>query len=314
MTVVDERFGSMGAEARVVLESGSLTRAQLERHAAAVRETFERVEGVLSRFRADSELCALNADPRPLVPASPLMRRFVDGVRWAAVRSSGLVDATLVDPLERLGYSRSRAGLSPAPLHEALRVAPPRRPATPRRSWAFHCPSVAQDGRVRRPTGVRLDSGGIGKGLAADLAASGLPRGARFALGVGGDLAVRGGWDVAVTAPGGAEVHRLHVAGGAVATSGIHARLWRRPGGDFAHHLLDPATGEPAWTGLVAATAVGASALEGEVLAKTALLLGPEGARELLRRRGGVLQHEDGTVEPVRAAARLRVRALEAAA
>ena len=33
------------------------------------------------------------------------------------------------------------------------------------------------------------------------------------------------------------------------------------------------------------------------MLAKTALLAGPAGARPALRRRGGVLQHEDGRVE-----------------
>jgi thiamine biosynthesis lipoprotein len=311
---VDARFPSMGAEARVVLESHSHTRDELEGHAAAVREAFELVEGVLSRFRGDSELSVLNADPRTLVPASPVMRRFVAAARWAAVRSCGLVDATLVEPLERQGYARSRAGLAPADLHEALQAAPARRPARPRPSWAFRCPRLEGEGRVRRPAGVRVDSGGLGKGLAADLAASRLPAGVRFALGVGGDLAVGGAWDVAVTGPGGAEVHRLPVPGGGVATSGIHSRLWRRPDGSFAHHLLDPASGEPAWTGLVAATAVAPTALEAEVVAKTALLRGPQGARDVLRLRGGVLQHEDGTIEPVPGATRLRVRPLEAVA
>jgi thiamine biosynthesis lipoprotein len=95
---------------------------------------------------------------------------------------------------------------------------------------------------------------------------------------------------------GGVEVHRLRVRGG-VATSGVHERLWQRDDGRFAHHLLDPASGEPAWTGLVAVTAVAPSALEAEVLAKAALLSGPVAARRVLRRGGGVLQHDDGRVE-----------------
>ena len=86
---------------------------------------------------------------------------------------------------------------------------------------------------------------------------------------------------------------------GGVATSGIAARIWRRADGSYAHHLLDPATGRPAWTGRVAATAVAESALEAEVLAKTALLSGPLVARRVLRPRGGVLQHDDGRVEVV---------------
>ena len=143
--------------------------------------------------------------------------------------------------------------------------------------------------------------GGLGKGLAADVAAELVPGGVRYAISAGGDMAVGGGdWEVAVAgAFDGAEVHRLRTGPGGVATSGVHERLWQREDGRFAHHLLDPSTGEPAWTGLVAATAAGASALEAEVLAKTALLSGPVAARRVLRRRGGVLQHDDGRVEVI---------------
>jgi len=97
------------------------------------------------------------------------------------------------------------------------------------------------------------------------------------------------------------------VRSGGVATSGIGARIWRGEDGRYAHHVLDPATGRPAWTGLVAVTAVAGSALEAEVLAKTALLSGPLAARPLLRRRGGVLQHDDGRVEIVPAPAVVRL-------
>jgi len=101
-----------------------------------------------------------------------------------------------------------------------------------------------------------------------------------------------------------------------VATSGVSSRLWRREDGTYGHHLLDPSTGEPAWTGLVAATAVAGSALDAEVLAKTAVLSGPVAARRLLARRGGVLQHDDGRVEVVAGPPPVRVprRALEAVA
>ena len=53
-----------------------------------------------------------------------------------------------------------------------------------------------------------------------------------------------------------------------------------RPRG-FAHHLIDPATGRPAWTGVIQATALAPTALEAETLAKMALLRGPaRGARD----------------------------------
>jgi thiamine biosynthesis lipoprotein len=127
-----------------------------------------------------------------------------------------------------------------------------------------------------------------------------MPPGVRHAISCGGDLALRGrAWEVGVTgAHSGEEVHRLRVGTGGVATSGIHARLWPE-GSGYAHHLLDPATGRSAWTGLVAVTAIAATALDAEILAKGALLAGPQAAARLLRVHGGVLQHDDGTTEVV---------------
>ena len=46
-------------------------------------------------------------------------------------------------------------------------------------------------------------------------------------------------------------------------------------------------------------TALGSTALEAETLSKMALLLGPEGAREVLAEHGGVIVHDDGEVEAV---------------
>jgi FAD:protein FMN transferase len=302
MTRVDLTFPSMGGEAAVRLESAVLDRPELERLADRIHSQIESVEAVLSRFRPGSELNALNADPRSAVPASPLLRRTVAATRWAAERSGGLVDATLLGELERHGYEDSWDPRLRADIDEALAAAPPRRPAGPARRTGDERLAIDELGRVVRAPGVRLDPGGIAKGMAADLAAAGLPAGVRYAISCGGDVAVGGGrpWEVAVrSARSDAEIHRLQLRAGGVATSGIAARIWRRPDGSFAHHVIDPATGRPAWTGLVAATAVAGSALEAEVLAKAALLSGPLGARRLLRPRGGVLQHDDGRIEVI---------------
>jgi thiamine biosynthesis lipoprotein len=92
----------------------------------------------------------------------------------------------------------------------------------------------------------------------------------------------------------------IAASGGAVATSGPGRRLWRDAGGRVRHHLLDPSTGAPAWTGLISATALAPTALEAETLAKVALLSGPERGRDVLARAGGgVLIHDNGSTEEV---------------
>jgi thiamine biosynthesis lipoprotein len=310
MTQVDLAFPSMGGEARVRLESVLYDEAQLTTLADGIHSRIEAVEAALSRFDPDSELSRLNRDPRPAVPASPLLRRAVAAALWAAEYSDGLVDATLLGELELAGYTGHWEAAERADVDIALASAPPRRPAAPA-VWRVR-DRLRLDGeeRVVRTPGVRLDPGGIAKGMAADLAAASLPAGVRYAISCGGDLAVGGErpWDVAVrSARDETEVHRLRVRSGGVATSGIGARIWQTEGGRYAHHVIDPATGRPAWTGLVAVTAVAGNALEAEVLAKAALLSGPLGARRLLRRRGGVLQHDDGRVEIVPAPAVVRL-------
>ena len=89
-------------------------------------------------------------------------------------------------------------------------------------------------------------------------------------------------------------------------------RIWRNPDGRFAHHLIDPATGESAWTGLAGVTALAPTALEAETLSKAALLSGPEGARTVLAAYGGRIVHERGRAEltgPLTPAFRVQVAA-----
>ena len=272
------RFPCMGTTVRLIAD------APLE----PVRAGIEAIAARLTRFDPASELCALNADPRTEVPASPLLRRAVQAALLGARRTGGLADPTLLDAVEAAGYERSRIGVAPASLDAALRAAPPRRPATPGTRWRA---VEVREASIVRPPGLELDLGGSAKGLAADWAASKL-RG-RHVVDCGGDVRVGGTHDVALRGT----AHTLRVSDGAVATSGLDRRVWRRADGSYAHHLLDPGSGEPAWTGLISATALAPTAMEAEALAKAALLAGPRGARRFLAE--GIVVHDDGRSEVV---------------
>jgi FAD:protein FMN transferase len=311
MSRFDERFACMGTEARIILEDERVGGDRLERQARRVRELLASFDRRLSRFDAGSELSRLNASPLAVTPVSSALVALVRAGRWAAERSGGLVDFTLVAALERQGYVASWRDEARVPLAAALRAAPRRRPALPDPGSRWRS-VLAGPGLVRRPPGVRLDSGGIAKGLAADLATRWIDPDVDFTISCGGDMVVGGPRRrpqlVAVEhASGTGRAHVLELRSGGVATSGLHRRVWRRPDGSVAHHVLDPSTGEPAWTGLLAVTAVGVTALDAETLAKHALLAGPRAARRVLGRAGGVLQHEDGAVEVIAPVPRLRV-------
>ncbi|HEX6458625.1 MAG TPA: FAD:protein FMN transferase [Thermoleophilaceae bacterium] len=306
MSEHDLTFRAMGSEIRLLIgdpvEPGLPSPAEAAARACDFVHAFDER---LSRFRGDSELCALNADARDAVPASPLLCSAVAAGVWAAERSGGLVDPTLVGPIEAIGYRESRKDATPAPLGEALPCAPVRAPAQPdpHSRWSEIRVDAAA-GMIRRPAGVRFDTGGAGKGLCADAIAHTLAGYSRFVVDCGGDMRI-GGPDAA-RVPYHVEIEHpftrecaatIPVGSGGVATSGINTRVWRMPDGSYAHHLLNPATGRPAWTGLVTATALADTTLEAETLAKTALLLGPSGARRVLRDRGGAIVHDDGRVE-----------------
>jgi FAD:protein FMN transferase len=261
------------------------------------RQALLEAHRALSRFDPDSELSRLNRDPRPEVPASPLLRRVVAAALTAGLHSGGLVDATLVDEIEAAGYRHSRV-FDRTP---AAGGAPPPHPAapSPRAGW---CELGVDEraGTVTRPPGVRLDPGGIAKGLLADLVGESLADFATFAVDCCGDLRVGGTAArpraIQVDNPlGGEPLHELRIADGAVATSGITRRAWTADDGSPAHQIIDPATGGPAFTGIVQATALAPTGLLAETLAKSALLAGPAAAEEHLP-FGGVIVEEGGTV------------------
>jgi thiamine biosynthesis lipoprotein len=212
-----------------------------------------------SRFDPTSELCWLNSHPGHTVAVSTDMAAFVAAAIDACRLTDGLVDPTLLDQLANAGYRSDRVG--GLPLRVALAAAPPRRPARPRADSRWREIGVAGERTVSRPPSVRLDSGGIAKGLFADLLAGRLAGYPAFAVDCAGDLRI-GGTDAAprelrVASPFDQRVlHTFELAGTGVATSGIGRRAWLDEDGAPAHHLIDPATGRPTFTGVVQATAL----------------------------------------------------------
>jgi thiamine biosynthesis lipoprotein len=193
--------------------------------------------------------------------------------------SGGRFDPTVGAALIALGYDRDFADVARRRGPAGAGTAPGPAPGPA---------GIAVDrarGSITLPDGVIFDPGGIGKGLAADLAAEALlDIGALGALvNLGGDLRAAGaapgddGWAVSLPDPlrPGHELARFTLPHGAVATSSRLRRRWTT-GARPAHHLVDPATGLPATAATVAVSVVADRAWRAEALS-TSLFLGDPG-------------------------------------
>ncbi|HTI35199.1 MAG TPA: FAD:protein FMN transferase, partial [Miltoncostaea sp.] len=231
------------------------------------------------------------------VPAPAVLLDAVEAALAAARATGGAFDPALGVQLRGLGYDRTFDEVGDAPGGPA-RTAPGGGWRAVRVDRAAGCVTV--------PVGAELDLGGIAKGMTADAAVALLgDAGARCALvSAGGDLAVLGappgrtGWTVAVRTPGGAVPVTLER--GALATSGVERRNWMRDG-VRRHHIVDPASGLPAETGLWSATAVAGSCAQAEVAATAAFVLGAGAGAALLARLGmpGLMVTPSGATLPV---------------
>jgi thiamine biosynthesis lipoprotein len=261
-------FDAMGTTVDCLLEAepGADSAAAF----AATEAEFHRLEALLSRFRPDSELSALNRTG--CLVAGPDLVRVTALALAARERTGGRFDPTVHDAVVAAGYDRSFDEVDPE-----TPQAPP--------DGGTCGGDVRVDpeaGSIELGPGVRLDLGGIAKGDAVDRACEILGAVGPCLVNAGGDLAVRGTpgagvWHVGLDTPGGPLT--LGLAHGGLATSGRDRRRWRR-GGTELHHLIDPATGRPATRGPLRVTVVAESAAEAEVLAKAVFLAGEAAAAE----------------------------------
>jgi thiamine biosynthesis lipoprotein len=269
--VHERRFPTMGSKGHIVVVGGP---AELADRGV---ERLAQLEARWSRFLPTSELSQLNeADGRPLLVSGDTLV-LVDALRSAWDLTGGRFDPTVYDAMRELGYVTSWPEVVSSVRLDRVRPAP----------GLGRLEERSADGLVRLPPGIRLDPGGLGKGLAADLVATELKAdGAEGVLvNVGGDLRVIGrapegpDWVVAVEAPDAkdGQIAQVQLSDGGVATSTSARRHWQAADGTPLHHLVDPRTGLPAEPTWRQVTAVSARAWWAEVLATVTFLDGELG-------------------------------------
>ena len=252
-------------------EPGALTEAQW-----IVQDELDVVDTACSRFRADSELTALNDAAGEPVRVSPALSEAITVALRSAALTDGDVDPTIGEAVRVLGYDRDFAAVAGggSPVVQLVRVP------------GWQCVTLGQDGTVRMPAGVQLDLGATAKAWAADVSA----RRAAGALGcgvlvsLGGDIAVAGpapqsGWTVGLAdwhgAAGSDVAAAVTIESGGVATSSTSVRRWTR-GSDTVHHIVDSRTGRSARSPWRTVTVAAASCVDANVASTAAIVRGAQ--------------------------------------
>jgi len=237
---------------------------------AAATSEIARLDRVLSGWRDDSELAALNRSGAMQV--SPDLFAVISACETWRARTGGAFSARLGRLHETWAQASGRAPAAEALCAAAGQVA--------RADVALE----PGDRTIRRPDEVRFAPDGLAKGYIIDAALVAARRAAPCASGVmidiGGDIACWGAtsWRVGVADPAqladnAPPLAVLRLANQALAVSGPGPRD-RRIGEAAYSHLLDPRTGQPAPR--VQAAVIAPTATEADALA-TALAVLPAG-------------------------------------
>ncbi len=261
------------------------------------------VDAAASRFRPESELCRLNAAAGARVTVSAVFADLLAAALRAARLTGGDVDPTCGRALVGLGYDRDFAEV------RAAGDAPPRLTGAvgPVPGWkAVHLDHGKRQAWLGR--GAQVDLGATAKAWAADRCAEQIS--AKLDCGalvsIGGDIAVAGpspagGWEVRVTddhaAPADAPGQTVAISSGGLATSSTTVRAWT-VGGRRVHHIIDPATGEPARSCWRTVSVAAGSCTDANTASTAAIIRGPA-APDWLRELGlpARLVRPDGSVE-----------------
>lgn len=283
-SVVSRTLWVMGTEASVALPAPDA--ARIDEAADLVEAVFLDVEQRLSRYRADSELSAINhAAGIERVVVSPLTLNTVARAYHYAEFTHGMFDPTIPPVLQH--WRDAAAGHTGVPdareLARALaRVDYRQIDIDPEASTVF----LEQRGMV-------LDLGGIAKGKAVDLAAAALEAEGydAFLIDLGGDIRCAG-------APAGAPAWRVGVrnpfntrkllgvfhmrAFPAITTSGNYERFVEIDGQRYGH-IIDPRSGQPA-QGMAGVTVAAENTTKADALATALFVAGLDNAPRIIAR------------------------------
>lgn len=253
------------------------------------------LEDLLSVTDEESQVYALNHRTAPTCTLSPELTALLEQALILARQTGGAFDPTVYPVVQAWGFTsdthqvpkpETLDTLLPLVDHETVRL-------------GANTLTLAPD--------MMLDFGGIAKGWAGDRVAALLHGfGVTSAiLRLGGNIHTIGtkpdgsAWKVGVEDPdSGGTLGILSVSDLAVITSGSYQRYFTENGQTY-HHIIDPATGRPADSGLTSVTVVGPYGARCDALSTALFVMGLEKGAQFWREHRdfeAIFVSEDGSV------------------
>lgn len=251
----------------------------------AVFAEFERLDGLMSVWKPESEINRLNAaaGDHP-VPIGPDVRAAIDVAHQVSNWTGGKFDVTFGALSDIWKFDQDQDGSVPSAADIAARL-----------PFIDYTQLVVDDSAgtaFLKKRGMRAHLGGIGKGYAVDKAVAIFrERGiVNFMIQAGGDMYVGGKrgdrpWRLGINdprGPAGDSFATLELSDSTFSTSGDYERFFMKEGVRY-HHLLDPDVGQPA-RGCRSVTIVSKQAVLADGLSTGVFILGPEQGMALVER------------------------------
>lgn len=251
----------------------------------AVFAEFERLEALMSTWRPGSDVLRINAaaGDRPVSVAADV-RDVLRQARQISEWTEGTFDVTFGALTDVWKFDHDQDNTIPTA--EAIRARLP----------LIDYRQIEIDDRAGtvflRRKGMTIHLGGIGKGYAVEHARQILRRAGLldFMIQAGGDLYVGGHkdgrlWRLGINDPRGPEgksFSTIDLTDSTFSTSGDYARFFMKDGVRY-HHILDPATGQPARL-CRSVTIAAESPVLADAVAKGVFILGPDKGMALVER------------------------------
>lgn len=276
----------------------------LDRAAKRIPEILQRIDDMMSTYKADSELSRFNqhASLEPF-PVSPEMIEIFRAAKEVSASTGGAFDVTVGSLVNAWGFGPVKSTTPPTDAEIAELI--------PRVGYTMVNIDAASSTLSKSLPDLYCDLSGIAQGFAADKVAEALDELgiANYMVDISGEFRTRGvnnsgkPWQIAIERPdAGARTAQLIVplSNLSMATSGDY-RNYREVDGRRISHEIDPKTGRPIAHKLASASVITRKCTLADAYATALMVLGPEEGYEVADRLGlaayFIIRTDDGGFE-----------------